>query len=503
MNQFSKGIVKGVAWNFLGNGWIMAAVFFSTPYIVHTLNLTVYGIYSLSGLMIGYLSFLQFGLGAATVKFIAQYLAEKNSVMIRKVFWASVYFYCFVGLAGVALVFALSGVLVQSVFRIPDGYKDLAVQVLNISACGFLLTLLNETVKGTLKALSKFDVLMKINIVFRTVQIGSALLLLWSGRSVIAVILAALAVQAVECIVSYIAAVRYLPVIARPAGVRGVLRKMLGYGGFVTVSGIISPILSDAEKIFLNMFYPVSLFAYYSVPFSFVSRLAVIPSSFAAVIFPAASYLEQANERKSVEELHYRGTLYTGVMYAFFLGFFLVFGREFLAAWMGADFGGKSWVIFEILLAAGFINAVAYPSAVVLNGVGKPHLPALFHCCELALYLPAGYFLIKTHGAAGAAAAWLLRVCVDTLLLQYAACAFLGSGHIPWLFRLLRRGILPVAAGVFLFWALKKIGLPFMHIGTFAGIAAVALAYAAIVWRFCLDDQARGRLREFAQGFGK
>ncbi|MCX5707980.1 MAG: hypothetical protein NTY14_03245 [Candidatus Omnitrophica bacterium] len=74
--SLAQRMMKNVIWNFIGQIWMVVLAFFATPFIVRSLNVNFYGIYTLVGVIIGYFSFLQFGLGTATVKYVAQYFAE-------------------------------------------------------------------------------------------------------------------------------------------------------------------------------------------------------------------------------------------------------------------------------------------------------------------------------------------------------------------------------------------------------------------------------------------
>mgnify|MGYP003613230898 CR=1 FL=1 len=47
-----------------------------TPYMLRSLGKSEYGLYSLIGAFVGYLSVLDFGLGNAIVRYVAKYRAE-------------------------------------------------------------------------------------------------------------------------------------------------------------------------------------------------------------------------------------------------------------------------------------------------------------------------------------------------------------------------------------------------------------------------------------------
>jgi O-antigen/teichoic acid export membrane protein len=254
-------------------------------------------------------------------------------------------------------------------------------------------------------------------------------------------------------------------------------------------------VLTNVEKLFMARLTSVGLLTYYAVPFSLIDRLALIPSAFGAVLFPSYSYFSAKGPEYN-RELHYRGTLYICASYGFFASFFLFLGKPFLRAWMGAEFAERSALVLGILAVGGMLNAMARPAVTALQAVGKPHIPLVLQCVELALYVPTAYFLIKGFGMTGAAWAWCLRVSVDALLLHIASCLELGERPCVY-WKLLKAVAFPLAACSAAFAAIEIRGVPLVTPLVMAGILVIASAYALVLWRLVLDVHTRERMTAF------
>jgi O-antigen/teichoic acid export membrane protein len=153
-----------------------------------------------------------------------------------------------------------------------------------------------------------------------------------------------------------------------------------------------------------------------------------------------------------------------------------------------------------ILSLAGLVNAAAYPSTTALQGIGKPQLPAYFHLVETIIYMPAVYLLIKEYGGIGAAAAWLIRVLLDTVLLHHASCKFLGESLFEWYRSLLSRSIWPSAIGIFSFIILKIINFALVNPLNISGILLTGILYSFAVWKVSFDDITRARCTAVLSG---
>ncbi|MDD5679711.1 MAG: flippase [Candidatus Omnitrophica bacterium] len=494
--NLSKNIGKNILWNFFGQAWMLILTLATMPFIIRRLSVDLYGVYMLIGVIVGYFSFLQFGLGTASIKYISQHLARKEEDKIRKTFWSCLFFYISLGLFGTLLIALSAHILVEKVFRIPDEFKAISVFALRVGSAGFFIFMLLSLASSIIQAIGRFDILNIIETALGTLQIGVTVALLKYGFSLREIIISNIFLQTVGICVYWIYMRKMLPFLAKLSWDAATLRDLLKFGGFVTISSVTAPILLNMEKIFLTMFRSVSTLTYYSVPYSIINRLSVIPSAFSSVIFPASSYTHGLHKSETNRELHYRSTLYIFFLYVFFVVFFVIFGRQFLAMWIGNDFAENSTDVLIILALAGLVNAVAWPSAVILQGVGKPHIPAAFHLIETVIYIPLACVFIYKFGVLGAAFAWFLRVLLDTILLNKASCDLFGERLITWYGRLCYRSFPPMALCCLLFWWLRSFDLPLLNPISMIGFFTAFILYVLFVWRWGLDDMARNKTLE-------
>lgn len=491
---------RNIVWNFIGQGWLILFALIATPFIVHRLDVGLYGIYVLISVVIDYFAFLQLGIGAAAIKYIAQFLAREDHEKVRMTFWTGMISHFFMGLLGMALIIACAGFFVHRVFNIGPQLRDTAFFALQVGSAGFLLSLLSGMAAGLIRALGRFDILNVMGIIFGTLQTASTIGVLLAGMSLKEIIIANLAVQFAGLCGYWYYGFKLAPYLRIRAWSRDMLLELLKFGGFVTLSGFVGPILANIEKIYLTALRSVSDLTYYAVPFSLINRLSVIPSSFSSVLFPLFSFYQETSGSAVNREIHDRSVLYLCLIYAVPLLFILFFGRAFLSWWVGESFAEQSTDILIILGIAGMANAAAYPSITGLQGMGKPQWPAVFHVLETVFYIPAGYVLIRDFGGMGAAMAWLLRILLDTLLLHGAACRLFGESLIRWYGKLMYRILPPVLFIAALFWALRSLNPAFLSPWNILGIGGSVIAYGYVLWKWVLDAPARNELMRTIKG---
>jgi O-antigen/teichoic acid export membrane protein len=494
-----RSVTKSVLWNFLGQGCILLISFFATPFILHKLDVNLYGIYMLVGAAMGYLGFLQLGLGPASVKYIAEYLAKKQELKIRSAFWSCIAIYLVLGICAIFAVFCSADLVIVRFFKIAPVLSATAVLALKLGALEFLVTMISAVVSGIMRSLNRFDTLNRIDVSLYALQIGLSVIVLFCGFSLPALIAVNICVKAAGILVYWSFACRYLPFLRKPYWETNSLRELLKFGGFITVSQVLSPILNNVEKIFLSSLRSVASLAYYSIPASLIARASVIPYSFSSVLFPIFSYSWAEGNKRLNQELHYRSSLYIIHIYAFFMVFFLVFGESFLTFWVGREFAEKSAGILAVIAVSGLFSTAAYPSLAVLQGMGRPVIPAVLSLLEVIIYLPCSYFLIGKFGTLGAAYVWLARVFVDMFFLQRASCRLLGQSLWLWYINIIRRSMLPVGCCFVLFYILRKLSLGFTSPANILGILCVLMVYLMTVWLLGLDKSERQQIAGIAK----
>jgi O-antigen/teichoic acid export membrane protein len=197
------------------------------------------------------------------------------------------------------------------------------------------------------------------------------------------------------------------------------IRSMIKYGGWVSISNVLNPILNYLDRILIGSMLSLAYVAYYTAPYEMISRLSILPASLVMTLFPsfsAASILE----RTKMTGLYARSVRLLLIVMPPIIAGFIVFAGNIINVWLGEAFAAKSTIVFQLLAFGIFINAMAYIPSALIQGFGRPDITAKFHLLELFIYIPLAVVLIRIFGIAGGALAWTLRVSIDAVLL-YAA----------------------------------------------------------------------------------
>ena len=152
-----------------------------------------------------------------------------------------------------------------------------------------------------------------------------------------------------------------------------------------------------------------------------------------------------------------------------------VFGPQWIDA---------SIVLWAMALSGGFL--ILNPlSSLVVNAIGRPGLTIWLNLFHLVILTIGFYTGIKLHGFVGAAMAWCLTIPLGFFVMQYFV-----SIHVPSVSfdGLLRRILVPLAFGSFLYFIVRctdsfLIGIgPFWRISVLSGAAAIVYSVFLFLW---------------------
>jgi O-antigen/teichoic acid export membrane protein len=493
----AQRLASNVVYQLGSQSLLLALSFVFSPYVVHRLGVDLYGLLILAGITTNYFAIVELGLGQATVKFLADAYARRDWNGLRLILWTSVLTYFALSAIGALGLVALTPWLTR-LLRVPRASMILTEQVLYICAAGLAVSMMGSIFSSVPRAFERFDIVSYLSVPAGVGQLAVNVLLLYFGYSIRSLVGGGVAIQTLV-LVAYIGVARHLlHPLGRPVFCRRALRELLGFGGLVSVSQVVVPVLAHVEKFIIGRVLTLSAVAFYSVPYNLVWSLTYIPGSVSGVLFPAFSRLTVEGDHGRRSQLLVRGTKYVLAAILPVAVVLAIFSRKFLAAWMGPDFAARSTGVLQVLAFAVVVNSVSDPAYQALQAMGRPGIPAAFNILEVFIHVPLCFFLIGRYGVLGGAIAWAVRVSLNSLLLTAAFTRVTGISYRSFVSGALLRpaaaaaGLLPVVlAAAYWFPELNRVA-------TILAMAAVGSVYWTGVFALSLDREDRRHLGPLA-----
>lgn len=414
-------LARNTLLNFLGQAVPLLVGVVTTPLIVNAMGTERFGLLSLAWAFLGYFTIFDLGLGRATSKYVAEALGKGEEDRILSLVWTAATIQVVLGILGALVLIGITPFLVEHLLYIPTELIGEAKTTFYLLALALPIILVSGSLSGVLEAKQRFDLLNAVRIPsgLSTYFLTLGGLLLGLKLPGIVTLILVVRFGALSALIAI--DLHLFPKLRRFSATFALFPRLSGYGSWVTVTGIVGPLLLYFDRFLIASLLSMATVAYYTAPYEAIIRLLIIPTSFVTSIFPAFSALGGIKDRQRLGTLYARSIKYNLLVTGPAVLILVLFAEEILQYWLGGDFAKQSKMAMQILALGVLINSLAHFPYALLQAVGRPDLTAKFHLLELPFYVVIAWFLVSNSGITGAAAAWTLRVTLDVILLFIAA----------------------------------------------------------------------------------
>lgn len=466
---------------------------FTIPILVHGIGVARYGTLTLSAMAIGYFGLFDLGLGAAATKLIAEALGGDERAKIPNLFWTSLFLMFGFGACGAFLLVGSCSWLIEHLFRIPPSLRPEALHAFYLLALSLPFVISTASLRGTLAAFQRFDLINTVRVpagIFS--YVGPLLVLPFShglGYLVGIMVVGRLAEWAAD----FSLCLRIFPELWRERNFSSAAAApMLRFGGWVTVSNIVSPIMVYFDRFVIASVISMAAVAYYAVPYQLASKMWIVAGAFQGVVFAAFSGgIRQDPERTVV--LFERALLLLLIALFPLVLAIVALAPEGLRLWLGPQFSLASTGVLRWLAMGIFVNSLAWIPYSLVVASYRPDLTAKLHLAEMPFYCLFLWIILRRDGVEGVAIAWTLRALIDA-----AALFFMAWRLVPAAGPAIGRSIVIIAlAAIFPAAAFAcrtlAVAVPFL---------IIVMAFAAcLIWTVLLREGEKRLLRGYVQSF--
>lgn len=474
-HELTRGglLARNVALN-LG-GWALPALaaLLAVPILVRSLGDARFGVLALAWTLLGYFSVLDLGLGRAVTHAVADRAGAGREREIGGVVRASLALLVPIGLVAALLLFVLAPWLARDILRMEGELLGETVASFRMLSLALPFVGAAAAARGVLEARQLFGAVNAVRVPHGLIVFLGPVLVLPFSRSLVPAV-AILAISRVTMFVAFAAlALRAAPQLRDDAGTgRSDLGALLRFGGWMTVSNVVSPLMNTFDRFVVAAVIGVSVVTYYAAPSELVTKLWLFTAAIHPVFFAALATTGARDAERSVMLLD---RMLRMTFAALFLPALLLvlLAPDVLRLWLGPAFALESTAVLQVLAVAVFVNTLGQGGMTCIHALGRPDLTGKYHLAELPLYALALWFLLPRYGITGVAVAWAGRAAVDAWLLLFTCPVLLPASR-----RVISRTL------VWLLAALVALGLAALLSESGARVA-VALA-AVPLWMLCV-----------------
>jgi O-antigen/teichoic acid export membrane protein len=291
-------------------------------------------------------------------------------------------------------------------FKISPGYeRDFSYLILMLGIT-WALSLIFYLFGGCLEGFQRFDLSNRIAIIVVFIRSVGSVVLLAMGYGLIALGWITMVGQVVGFVLYYLTvrsvfpAIRISPNLARWT----VLKELAHFSFHSFLANSAQMVLDNTAPLLIGHYLPVANAGYYSLPVRLLQNTADAADRVGTVTTAYAAELQAKGNSEALERLGVFTNRYCLVIYMPLTIMLLVFGRDILRVWVGAEFAAHSAPLLPILLLGVGIALVGQAnSSPMLFGLAKHQFYAYGFALEAAANVALMTLIIPRYGILGAA----------------------------------------------------------------------------------------------------
>lgn len=410
-----RDIGRNSIWNLFGQVAPVLLAILVIPRLIEALGHDRYGFLAIVWTLIGYVGIFDLGVGRAMTRVVAERLGAQDKQGADAVAQTAMAFLFLVGLlvAGAFLAFAPA---IVGVLGIPGEMRQEGVNAVRILALGVPFVMLTSGYRGCLEAYAKFPTLNLIRAGMGAFTYLAPLLAVSLISPRLEVMVGSVVVM--RLVANWVhrwACTRECQVALRLTGFdKERLKKLIGLGGWMTVSNVVGPVMSDLDRLIIGTLVPVRTVGYYATAFDVVHQVILMPYSITSAAFPVIAGYQNQEQARSLYEFVVKCVVVTVLPILLLV---IGFAHPVLTLWLGDEFGGAAAPVAQIIAVGLFFNCLAQTPVMMIMSRGHPKWIAFNHMIELPLFVMLLYFATKNYGIVGTAVAWSIRATIDSVIL--------------------------------------------------------------------------------------
>lgn len=480
LDYSGNSIAKSTIYNLLGYGVPMLFALVLIPSLLKGLGVERFGILNLAWIVLGYVSFFDFGIGKSLTKIVAEKIGLNQNNEIPKIFWTSLILMLAISLLITLGVIIFLPTLVNNFFTVSRKMQSETLDIFILLAISIPIISTTAGLRGVLEAYQQFGIVNFIRVFLGIFTFLGPLIILMLINSLFWIVFFLIIIRVVVWFLYLFQCFKINREIKSEIKFDfNSVRSLVKFSLWITVANIIGPLMLYSDRFIIGALISAEAITYYATPYEIITKLLLIPGSIIGVLFPVFSASFFSNPILS-KKLFFRGTKFVFLIIFPLVLLSISFSFEGLTLWLGEKFAENSSLILQFLAIGVLYNSIAYIPFNFFQGAGKPNVPALINLLEFPFYLLAIWIGAKHWNINGVAFFWSVRIFIDTALMFYIAFKLFD----------LKFSIKIITFVIFLTIITFLIPYLFTHLiikGIF--VAVFLMAFFLIAWNYILTEE--------------
>lgn len=420
-----------------------------TPYIIRRLGDSEYGLYTLIGSFVAYLSLMDLGLNNTIIRYVSRFRAQDDKKG-EEVFLGTVMkIYLLISLLliiiGIVIYVNLDTIFGKTltIAQLTDAKIMFQILVLNIA-----VTLPGGAFTAISNAYEKFNFPRIVSIVRYVMRALTIVIVLLAGGKALSIVI-------VDTIFNFLLiGIMFLFVLHKEKVKfdfsewdKELVKQIFSYSFWIFVLGMISQLQWNSGQILLGMKAGTTEVAVYGVGIMLGTYYGTFSGAFSQLFLPRASHMAIHSNKKEQLKMMIKIGRISFMVLMFILFSFIILGKEFIYLWVGKSYE-DAWFIALIIMIGYTIPLMQTFANSLVEAYNKVSFKAILYLFFLCSGLTIGYFLMPQYQGIGIALGLTLGWGIAQIIMNIFFHQVLNLNMLVF-FKEIFKNLLPVLTFIF------------------------------------------------------
>jgi O-antigen/teichoic acid export membrane protein len=425
----------------VGSSWFALSVnvvsgIFLSPYILHRLGDTAFGLWILIFSITGYYGLFDLGIRSSIVRYVAKFSATNEQEELNRLVNTAMFSYTGIGVVAMAITL-IAAYYVNSIFRIPAEFLVTARWLLLMAGTAVSLGFPLGVFGGILEGLQRFYLLNFTTMSSTLIRVLLIVIALKHGRGLLTVALITVSMPLLSGLINAAAVFRHLNLRLGLQHVRrSSLRRIASYSGTTFVIIVAGRLRFKTDAMVIGTMVSAAAVTYFAIGSRLVDYASEVVSSLAQIFVPMSSQSQAKGDLDALRKIFVVGNRACAFIIFPITAILTILGKSVIEAWVGPKYVATSYPVLLVLLYPTTLMLAQSASGRTLWGIAKHRTWAWVVLAEGVSNLILSIILVRPYGIMGDAIGTAIPLtCSMILFLPRHLCRLLGIKLTTYLYR--------------------------------------------------------------------
>lgn len=492
VNQLKAGVVLNYVVIFLNT--VVGLLY--TPYMLRMMGQSEYGLYSLVASVIAYLTVLDLGFGNAIVRYTAKFRAEKKTEEQYEMFGMFFLLYLVIGIIafgiGLGLYFNVDTLFGNTMTAVELGRARIMMLLL---VANLAFTFPMSIWGSIIQAYEDFVFQKSLNIIRIILNTAVMICLLHFGYKAVAMVVVQTIFNVLTLVVNFIYCRRKLNlhIYFRFKHFHwGFLKEVAIYSFWIFLNAIMDRVYWSTGQFVLGAMVGTAAVAVFAIAIQLEGMYMQFSTAISSVFLPKVTAMVATNRsRKEISDLFIRTGRIQYIVLAYILSGFIIFGRQFIELWAGADYT-DAYIISLLFFIPLTVPLIQNLGITILQARNEMKFRSVLYIIIALVSLAMQIVLTRFFGGIGCAMGVSGALVVGQILIMNVYYRRRQDLDIKTFWKeISKMSIIPIVLIFSSMMVIRHIFALDSWGKLILGIAAFSLVYIPLFFRFSMTDEER------------